>query len=346
MFRIAVDAMGGDHAPEEIIKGIADASRENEVFYFLVGDENAIQPLAAKYSLADGRYEIIHTEQAVTMEDSPKTALDEKPDASIAITSRLLAEEKADAMLSAGNTGGVVLAARKFIPVIEGVERSALATIYPTANFKKKKFGFSLLLDAGATLHCDERQLVHFAIMGHYYSVHILGKSDPGIGLLNIGSEPSKGGKVLTSVYTALSKMNELNFIGNIEGKDILSGKADVIVCEGMLGNVVIKMMEGFAESAFGLGKFAFTQGLKYKLGLGLMKSGLKKVKERTDYSEYGGAPILGFRLPVIKAHGRSNAKAIKNAVKVAVSTVEIDLCAKIRDSVVAFNRELPFTNE
>lgn len=346
MRKIAVDAMGGDFAPAEVIKGLAEASGENDVYFLLAGDKAQLEPQLDRYRLPEDRYEIVHAPDVVGMEESPREALEVKPDSSIAVAARILADGGADALLSAGNTGAVVLASRRYVPMIEGIERSALATIYPTADFESSRFGFAFFLDAGATLHCDVRHLVHFALMGHFYSQSILGVENPRIGLLNVGSEPSKGGPVLTTVHRLLSENPALNFIGNIEGKDILRGSADVVVCEGMIGNIVIKMLEGVGETVMKLAKFACQERLSYKLGLALLSSGLKKVRERTDYSEYGGAPILGFRRPCIKAHGRSSAKAIKAAVGVALAAVENDLCEKIRESITEFNRLLPFNGE
>ncbi|MFC1731967.1 phosphate acyltransferase PlsX [candidate division KSB1 bacterium] len=346
MITIAVDAMGGDHAPDAIVKGIAEAAQENEARYILVGDSGRIEPLARHCGIPPDRFEILHTPDSVSMKESPGEALKEKPGASIALTAKILAEDKADALLSAGNTGAVILAAKQYIPMIEGVERSALATVYPTMNVTGSGPDFSSILDVGATLHCDARHLVHFALMGHNYMKNVLGVSDPRIGLLNIGTEPSKGGHVLTQAYKSLSEIPAIHFAGNIEGRDIPRGVVDVVVCEGMIGNILIKMMEGAAESLIELGKYAYKKKLVYKMGLALLSSGIKKVRKHTDYAEYGGAPIVGFHKLCIKAHGRSSAKAVRKAVSVAVSSVENELCKKIKDSVRDANRYLTFENE
>ncbi len=346
MTTIAVDAMGGDNAPLEIVKGVAEAVKEYKTSFILVGDGEQIEPLAREFQMPEDSYEILHTDEAISMDESPRDALEEKPKSSIALSAKLLADKKAEALVSAGSTGAVVLAAKKYVPLIEGVERSALATIYPTANFSNSKFGYSFLLDAGATLHCTARHLVHFALMGHNYSLNILGVESPRIGLLNVGTEPVKGGQVLSRVYHLLSEIPSLNFIGNIEGKDIPPGEADVVVCEGMTGNIVLKMMEGVGEALMSLGQFTYKQKLSYRFGLALLSSGIKKMKKRIDYSEYGGAPILGFRHLCVKAHGRSNAKAISKAVGVAVTSVKNDLCEKIKDSVKEFNQHIPFDDE
>lgn len=342
MVKIAVDAMGGDFAPENIIKGIAEASKEFDAYFILVGDSAKLTPLIEKHNLPEDRFEIFHTEQFVEMDEAPRDALETKPEASIAVVSRLIAEDKADVLLSAGNTGAVVLAAKKYVPMIEGIERGALATVIPTAAFENTNPGFTFILDVGATVHCGVKHLVHFAIIGHYYSKDVLGIEKPRVALLNIGHEPTKGGTTLVKTYQMLSELPMLNFIGNIEGKDIPQGAADVIVCEGMMGNLSIKLIEGAAETFRGLLKFAYREKLRYKIGLAFLRSGIKHVKKKTDYSEYGGAPILGFRKPCIKAHGRSTPKAIRNAVRVAISAVEGNLSEKIHDAVIDFNRSHP----
>ncbi|MFC1514032.1 phosphate acyltransferase PlsX, partial [candidate division KSB1 bacterium] len=254
---------------------------------------------------------------------------------------QIVAEDKSDVLLSAGNTGGLVLSAAKYIPMIEGVERGALATIFPVANFDGSGPDFSFLLDVGATIKCETKHLVHFAYMGQVYMESVFGLRKPKIGLLNIGSEDTKGGQVLRHTFNFLKESSEFNFIGNIEGSDILKGKADVIVCEGFTGNVLIKFAEGVQETLSNLGEIAAKKKITNKIALGLLSSGIKEVKSRMDYSEYGGAPILGFKKLCIKAHGKSRAKAIKNAVRVAVKSYQDEICVKIHDSIRKFNQKL-----
>ena len=336
--RIAVDAMGGDHAPGEIIRGairIAEEKRDIEIV--LIGDENQIREELRK-AQSDQPFDIIHTDQWITMHDDPKEAILAKPNASIVIASRLVNENQVDALVSAGNTGATILAAAQNIPVIEGIERTALATVYPTAKFEKSKRGMALMLDVGATLKCSPKQLVHFAYMGNFYVSEVLGIERPRIGLLNIGEEETKGGENLRTTYRLLKMAEGLNFIGNIEGKDIPKGEADVVVTEGFIGNVVLKMLEGVAEVVKETGKYAFKKKLTWKLAMALLAPGIKKLRRRTDYTEYGGAPILGFRKLAIKAHGRSNAKAISTAIRVAAESSKHNLCAKIEDAVGQFN--------
>lgn len=339
-YKIAVEAMGGDNAPKEIVNGAIMAMKEDpDIEIVFVGDEKAIKEelKAAKY---EQEIEIIHTDQVIGMTDSPKKALLEKPQASIAVATRILHNGHADALVTAGNTGATVLAAAQNLTMVDGIERSGLAAIYPTAHFDKKSPGFALILDVGATLHCSAKQLVHFAHMGNYYVSHILGIKNPRVALLNIGEEPTKGGEILTKTYRYLKEANNLNFIGNVEGKDIPNGAADIIVTDGFVGNVALKMMEGVGDLLKQTGKYAFKKKLTWKIGIALLASGVKRLKEKTDYSEYGGAPILGFEKLVIKAHGRSNAKAIYNAIKIAKRSVEEDVCRHISDSIIAFNKQ------
>ena len=274
----------------------------------------------------------------IRMDEDPKAAVRNKEKASINIAAQLVNENLVDGIVSAGNTGATILAAAKHIPVIEGIERTALATIYPTAKFEKSKSGFGLMLDVGATLNCTAKQLVHFAFMGSFYLSEVLAIYRPKIGLLNIGEEETKGGEVLKNTYRLLKKAEELNFIGNIEGKDIPKGIADVVVTEGFIGNVVLKMLEGVAEVVKQTGKYAFKKKLTWKIALTLLSPGIRKLKRRTDYTEYGGAPILGFKKLAIKAHGRSNAKAITNAIRVAAESSKQNICDKIEESVGKFN--------
>jgi len=339
-YTVVVDAMGGDNAPEEIVKGVVRAMDDDKnLQIILTGDEEQIN---AELEKAESKHkiEIIHTTENVGMDESPKKALREKPQASINIATRIVHEGRADAVVAAGNTGAVVLAAANNMQVIQGIERAGLAAIYPTAKFNKESRGAALMLDVGATLKCTPKQLVHFAFMGSYYVQHILNVDKPRIALLNIGEEETKGGEVLTKTYAYLTEAEDLNFIGNVEGKDIPHGVADVIVTEGFVGNITLKMMEGVGDLLKQTGKYAFRKKLTWKIGLALLSGGVKRLKAKTDYSEYGGAPILGLEKLVIKSHGRSNAKAIANAIKAAVRSIEEDVASHIADSIKKFNSQ------
>lgn len=337
---IAIDAMGGDYAPQEIVKGAVQAlQKEPQLRVVLIGNEDAI-----RRELAINNYEkevaIIHTDEFITMDDSPKKALSDKPNASINIALKLLNDGKADALVSAGNTGATVLGCAKNLHMIEGLERSALAAIYPTAKFKPGTRGFALMLDVGATIHCTAKQLCHFAFMGRYYVSQILGVENPRIGLLNNGEEESKGGPVLSQAYKLLKNEKELNFIGNVEGKDVPKGEVDIVITEGFVGNIVLKLLEGVGEVVRDMGKYAFKKKLVWKIGLAFLAKGVKRLKQKTDYSEYGGAPILGFNKLVIKSHGRSNAKAIMNATLAALRSVEHDFVGTVSHSIQLFNEK------
>lgn len=336
--RIALDAMGGDHAPGEIVRGaIRAAELLDDIEITLIGDQVAIEN-ELKNANSKLKFDIVHTDEWVEMDEDPKQAIKTKDKASVSLGAKMVNEGLVDGLVSAGNTGATILAAARHIPIIEGIERTALATVYPTAKFDHTKSGFALMLDVGATLKCSAKQLVHFAFMGNFYLSDVLGINEPRIGLLNIGEEETKGGEVLKNTYKLLSKADELNFIGNIEGKDIPKGVADIVVTEGFIGNVVLKMLEGIADVVKETGKYAFNKKISWKIAMALLSPGLKKLKRRTDYSEYGGAPILGFKKLAIKAHGRSNAKAISNAIRVASESSRQNLCTRIEDSVGRFN--------
>jgi glycerol-3-phosphate acyltransferase PlsX len=336
--KVAIDAMGGDHAPKEIVEGVKIALEKNrDLRVILVGDETKIKPFFNGIIDHD-RIDIAHTDQMVTMDDSPKKALLEKPHASILVAARLLNDGMAESLVSAGNTGAVVLSAAQSLPMIPGIERSGLAAIYPVAKFYRESKGFALMLDVGATIHCTPKQLVHFAFMGSYYASHVLEIPDPHVAILNIGEEETKGGETLTKTYQYLKSAEGINFIGNIEGKDIPKGYADVVITEGFVGNVVLKMLEGVSEVLKDMGVYAFKKKWTWKIGLALLSSGVKRLKEKTDYSEYGGAPILGFEKIIIKAHGRSNAKAISNAIRIAEISARMNVGKKIAESINNFN--------
>lgn len=344
MTTIAIDAMGGDNAPGEIVKGVAQASHDFDARYILVGDRNALEREIEIHQPRTGTVEIHDTDEFIAMDESPRSGLESKPKASIVLASKLVNEDKADALLSAGNTGSVILAASKHIPMLDGVERSALAAILPTAAFETTNTKFTLLLDVGATIHCDVKHLVHFAFMGSVYAKDILGVENPKVGLLNVGEEETKGGFTLTKTYKILKEIPELNFTGNIEGNELVSGKAHVVVCDGFSGNTLLKMMEGFAESFVKLGEYAYSKNFAYKIALAILSSGLKKLKKKFDYAEYGGAPLMGFRKLCIKAHGKSNAKAIKNAIRVAIKSSKNNMCDRIAGSVAEINKNVDFS--
>jgi glycerol-3-phosphate acyltransferase PlsX len=323
MTSIAVDAMGGDNAPEEIVAGAAAATIESPVHVILIGDKNQINRILDSTEYNHDQIEIVHTDQVVTMDDTPREAIRDKPNSSLLLAAKLCAENRAQGMVSAGNTGAYVLAASLNIPRISRVRKTAIASVYPTRNAQGRKDHFSLILDIGANIHCSAEDLIHFALMGKIYASDIKGIENPTVALLNIGKEAYKGGDLLSKVYKILSEMPEINFIGNIEGNDVMLGLSDVVVTEGYVGNIVTK-----------LGRYAFKRRFLWRLGLIALSSGIKQLKSTTDYSEYGGAPFLGFKKIVIKAHGRSRAKAITNAIKLAAKSHRDNICGRIEQEI------------
>jgi len=340
--RIILDAMGGDNAPHEIIKGAVLACKESPSLQVtLVGEREIIKNNLEQFDISGLNFEIIHASDAITMKDIPKIAVNEKPDASINVCCRILAESQGDALVSAGNTGATIISCSKYLPKIEGVERGALAAIFPAMKNKATDPGKSIMLDVGATINCSVAQLVQFAIMGIHYARESFDLEKPRLGLLNIGEEETKGHDGLVETYSMLKKLENCEFIGNVEGKDVLRGIADVIICEGMIGNIVLKALEGAAELGIETGKRIWKKSLMAKIGITLMAPMLKKLKKRLDYSEYGGAPILGFQNLVIKSHGRSNAKAIKNALIMSEQTLKHNLVKNIKQEIHLYNQKL-----
>ena len=338
--RIAVDAMGGDNGHKVVVSGAIKAAKANPVKIILVGHEKKLANALRKHKYDGEVIEIYNATEEISMHDSPKKSVESKPDASIVVAARLVGEGKADALISAGSTGSVVLSAAKNIPRISSVRRTAIATVYPTMNEVKRDDYLSFLLDVGANIQCNSEELAQFAIMGSAYVSDVRGIPNPKVALLNIGEEASKGGEKMQEAYKILKSLPTINFVGNIEGKDILRGIVDVIVTEGFVGNIVIKTLEGAAKTVGSLGKLAFKTKISWKLGLFMLRKGIAFIKEVTDYSEYGGAPLLGFEKIVIIAHGRSNAKAISNAIKLAGKCVRDDVCGQISKNINTFERQ------
>jgi phosphate acyltransferase len=327
---IAVDAMGGDFAPDEIVRGVARVSLESDISCLLVGDERAIMRILGREAHRAERISVVSAASAIGMDEEPKHAIRAKRDCSLVVGAELVAGGRADALVSAGNTGACILACAEHFRRIDGIRKTALAAVFPRKILDDAQDPLGLLLDVGATIRCESQDLVHFALMGSSYAERISKVSMPRVGLLNMGSEAMKGGPVLGEAFRVLSAASGIHFVGNIEGNDLATGKADVIVCEGLLGNVVIKLIEGVAEVVVDVASFAARESVRWRLGLALLATGIRRLRDLTDYSNYGGAPILGFENLFIKAHGRSNAKAISNAVKVAAKAVRDDVPGEI----------------
>ncbi len=336
MVTIAIDAMGGDDAPRAIVEGVAEASLTFNGELVLVGDESIITPMLQALRHEPSRIRIENAPGVIAMDAKPKDALDALPDASLPVAARLVSQKGGpDALVSAGNTGAVVLSCARAFTCIPHVRRTALAAVIPTERRRgEKNDPFTLLLDAGATLRVGPRDLAAFGLMGAAYSSIVSRNPSPKVALLSNGTEPTKGTEEIVAAHQLLLKMTGLDFIGNIEGVDIPRGKADVIVCDGFTGNITLKMLEGVSETVMSLARYAYRSKLSWRIALFLLRSGIKRLKELTDWQQYGGAPILGFDQLCIKAHGRSGPRAIRNAIRVAERCVQQDLAGRIRSGV------------
>lgn len=331
---IAVDVMGGDHAPDAVVCGAAEASLSTDAEIVLVGDEARIQTILSAVDHDPARIRIVGSTGVIPMDASPRAALDAYPDASLPTAVKLVAGKlstRADALVSAGNTGAVILSCSDHFGRIEHVRRTALAAVIPTERVRgAKNDPFTLLLDAGATLRVSSRDLATFGMMGAAYASIVSKNERPRVALLSNGREPNKGTEEIVDAHRYLSRCPNLEFLGNIEGIDIPRGVADVIVCDGFTGNITLKMLEGVHETVMNLARFAYRSRLSWRLAMWLLSSGIRRLKELTDWQQYGGAPILGFDRLCIKAHGRSGPRAIRNAIKVALRCVDQDLAGRI----------------
>ena len=328
--KIAVDAMGGDFAPEKIVKGAAWAARRFGCEIVLVGDEEKIKSILTKENRqSDERIQIVNATQIIEMNEHPAEAVRSKKDASVVVATRLVKEGKCDAVLSAGSTGAAVTAAQLILRRIKGIARPTIATPIPTRE------GVTLLLDSGANVDSKPEHLVQSAVMGSIYSELVFGVSKPRVGLLNIGEEDTKGNEQAKLTYPLLKDNPSINFTGNAEGRDIPKGDFDVVVCDGFVGNVVLKFAEGMAKVVFRMVKDGIKNGgLLARLGALLVMPALRKLGKRLDVSEYGGAPLLGVGGCVIISHGSSNEKAICNAIGVANEFVKNNVLQRISDTL------------
>ncbi len=331
--KIAIDAMGGDYAPAVVVQGVYDASKlfpDDELI--LVGDKDKIeQELQVKSLELPKNVSIHHCSEVVEMHESPVAALRKKKNSSILVATELVKSGKADALVSAGNTGAAVAATTLKWRMLPGVDRPGIALPLPNLD------GISVLLDVGANIVCKPIHYFQYAIMGKVYYENIFKKSNTRIGLLNIGEEDSKGGDDMKEVYSFL-KSSFKDFMGNVEGRDIYNGKCDVIICDGFVGNVVLKVSEGLVENLVLLTKRALKKNIITKLGAFLALPAFKQVKKDTDYSEFGGAPLLGVDGVCIISHGGSSAKAIKNAVRVAREFVIFNINDIITQEIRKYN--------
>jgi phosphate acyltransferase len=321
--RIAVDAMGGDHAPAEIVKGAASAAAEYGLDISLVGIPSIVQPLLDSRP----RLKLVPCTQAIGMDEHPAQAVRNKPDSSIAVCARMTKEGRADGWMSAGNSGAIMAAALLIQGRIKGIERPALGSIVPTQN------GFAYFLDVGANVDSKPDYMVQFAAMGAVYAREMLGRAQPRVALLSNGEEEGKGDERVRETTRRLKGFLP-GFIGNVEPKDIYSARADVVVADGFVGNVAIKMAEATAEFLFRSLRDEIPKTLQGKLGGLLIRPGVRQIRARIDWREFGGAPLLGIDGVAVVAHGRSDARAVKNAIRVARDAVQNRLVGKIRAEV------------
>ncbi len=326
--RIIVDAFGGDNAPLEILKGCEMAVKESGHEIVLSGDEEKIMSCASENGISLENMTIINASQVISMEDHPDCILKAKADSSMAVGMKRLAAGEGDAFVTAGSTGAAVIGSTFLVKRIKGVKRAALATIMPN-----DKGGNFMVLDVGANVECRPEALVQFGVMGSEYMKAFLGIDNPRVALLNVGTEDTKGGELQKETFALLQNM-PLNFIGNVEARDLLFGAADVVVCDGFSGNIALKSIEGTAQFLLSNLKPVFTKNLSTKLAYSMLKGSLKDFKKKLDYTEIGGAPLMGITKPVIKAHGNSKAKAFKNAIDQAAVYAKSGAIEKIAEVV------------
>jgi glycerol-3-phosphate acyltransferase PlsX len=323
--RIAIDAMGGDHAPKEIVLGAMEAVKVfSDISITLIGDEQQIRT----YLTNDERISIIHTDEVIEGTDEPVRAVRRKKNASMVLMAQQVKEGLADACISAGNTGALMAAGLFIVGRIEGIERPALAPTLPTLDGK----GF-VMLDVGANVDAKPLHIYQYAIMGSIYAEKVRGISNPRVGLLNVGTEDGKGNELSKQVFDML-KSSSLNFVGNVEARDLLQGAADVVVCDGFTGNVALKAIEGTALSVFAMLKEQLTSSFTSKMAAAVLKPKLVGLKKKMDYSEYGGAGLFGLKAPVIKAHGSSDANSVFNAIRQTREMVEKNVAPTIQQIV------------
>lgn len=327
MIKVAVDAMGGDNAPAAIVKGAVDALNERDnLFIYLTGKEEAVNQELSQYSYPTERMQVVPASQVIETGEPPVHAIRGKKDSSLVVALGLVRKGEADAFVSAGSTGAVLVGGQVMVGKLKGVERAPLAPLIPTLK------GSSLLIDCGANVDARPSHLVQFAKMGSIYMENVMHIDKPRVALVNIGAEEEKGNALAKETYPLLKACEDINFIGNIEARDIPEGKADVIVCEAFVGNVILKLYEGVAGALMKKVKAGMLSTLRSKIGALLVKPALKQTLKDFDVSEYGGAPLLGLKGLVVKSHGSSDANEIKNSILQCIQFKEQNINEKIRE--------------
>ena len=329
MVNVAVDAMGGDNAPVEIVKGAVDAVNESKsVKVFLVGREDVIKAELAKYTYDENQIEVVHAEDVIETGEPPVMAIRKKKDSSIVKAMYMVKDGICDAFVSAGSTGAVLVGGQVIVGRIKGVERPPLAPLMPTTK------GPVLLIDCGANVDARASHLVQFAKMGSIYMEYVMGVKNPRVGLVNIGAEEEKGNALVKETYPLLKECTDINFVGNVEARDIPAGAVDVAVCEAFVGNVILKTYEGVGATLIKTVKEGMMSTLRSKIGALLVKPALKKTLKKFDVKEYGGAPMLGLKGLVVKTHGSSESVEIKNSILQCIAFKEQEITEKIKEKI------------
>lgn len=327
--RIILDGMGGDNAPASVVEGAVLASKEIEHTITIVGKEELILDELTKYKYDEQKIEVINATEVISNDDAPVRAVRSKKDSSIVKGINMVKSGEGDIFISAGSTGALLAGGLFILGRIQGIDRPALASIYPIVGSEA-----SLLVDAGANADCKPNNLLEFGMMGSIYMEKVIGRKNPRVGLVNVGAEAAKGSTLTKAAYDMLEQ-SHLNFVGNVEGRDVPKGACDVIVTDGFTGNIILKLTEGLAWNILQVIKRKFTEGVKAKLGAALLIDKLSGLKKEFDYSEYGGAPILGVKGPIVKMHGSSNANAVKNTILKGIPYVEEGVVDTIQNSVL-----------
>ncbi len=327
--RVVVDAMGGDNAPEEIVKGAVQAVDHHEnIHVVLTGIQEAVERELKKYTYPADRIELVHTSEVIEMAEPPVAAIRTKKDSSIVVGLQMVKRGEADAFVSAGSSGAILVGGQGIVGRIRGIERPALAPLIPT------KDGVSLLIDCGANVDARASHLVQFARMGSIYMENVLGVKDPKVGIVNIGAEEEKGNALVKETLPLLKECRDINFIGSVEAREIPSGVCDVVVCEAFTGNVILKLYEGLGGTLIHMIKGSMMSSLKTKIGALLVKPALKSTLKSFDVSEYGGAPLLGLKGLVVKTHGSSKAQEVENSIYQCVQFKEQRINEKIKEHI------------
>jgi len=327
--KIILDGMGGDNAPEAVVEGAVMASKEIDHQIAIIGKEELIKAELEKYKYDEKKIQVINANEVISNDDAPVRAVRSKKDSSIVRGINMVKSGEGDIFISAGSTGALLAGGLFILGRIQGIDRPALASIYPIVGGIP-----SLLLDAGANSECKPNNLLEFGIMGNIYMEKVIGRENPKVGLVNIGTEAAKGSTLTKAAYELLDHSN-MNFIGNVEAREVPRGACDVIVTDGFTGNVLLKLTEGMAWNILQVLKRKFTEGAKAKLGAALLIDKIKGLKQEFDYSEYGGAPILGVRGPIVKMHGSSNANAVKNTIIKGIPYAQERVVDIIQNSVL-----------